>query len=68
MNKNNKITTLDEMPLILTVRDIEKIMGISKVKAYELVRTEGFPVIKVGRRITIPKPAFERWLNSCGGE
>ncbi len=30
MNKNNKITTLDEMPLILNVSDIEKIMGISR--------------------------------------
>lgn len=68
MNKNNVITTLNDMPLILNVSDIEKIMGISRVKAYELVKTEGFPIIKVGRRITIPKPAFERWLNNCGGE
>ncbi len=68
MNKDTKITTLDEMPLIMTVPDVGGIMGISKVKAYELVKTDGFPIIKVGRRITIPKPAFERWLNNCGGE
>ncbi len=68
MNKETKITTLDEMPLIMTVLDVGRIMGISKVKAYELVKTDGFPIIKVGRRITIPKPAFERWLNNCGGE
>lgn len=68
MNKDTKITTLDEMPLIMTVTDVGRIMGISKVKAYELVKTDGFPIIKVGRRITIPKPAFERWLNKCGGE
>lgn len=68
MNKETKITTLDEMPLIMTVPDVGRIMGISKVKAYELVKTDGFPIIKVGRRITIPKPAFERWLNNCGGE
>jgi len=68
MNKDTKITTLDKMPLIMTVPDVGRIMGISKVKAYELVKTDGFPIIKVGRRITIPKPAFERWLNNCGGE
>ncbi len=45
MNKETKITTLDEMPLIMTVLDVGRIMGISKVKAYELVKTDGFPII-----------------------
>ncbi len=45
MNKETKITTLDEMPLIMTVPDVGRIMGISKVKAYELVKTDGFPII-----------------------
>ena len=32
------------------------------VKAYELVKTPGFPVIRIGTRILIPVDAFKEWL------
>ena len=37
-------------------------MGISLPKAYELVRTPGFPSIRIGTRILIPIDAFREWL------
>ena len=37
-------------------------IGKELPKAYELVKAEGFPVLKVGTRILIPVEGFRRWL------
>ena len=37
-------------------------MGISLPKAYELVKSPGFPSIRIGTRILIPVDAFREWL------
>ena len=49
---------------VLKVDDIAKFLRIGRVQAYNLVRTEGFPKIMVGKRIVIPRQAFENWLNT----
>lgn len=48
--------------LTIGVDELAATLGISRPKAYELVSTEGFPIIRVGRRIRIPVSAFEHWL------
>ena len=48
--------------LTMNVEDICCVMGISRPKAYELVKSEGFPSFNVGRRIIIPVAQFEEWL------
>lgn len=64
MNKTNVVaTTFDDLPLVLNVNDVASILAISKVSAYELVKSSGFPVVRVGRRIKIPKAAFIEWLD-----
>lgn len=57
------IKNISEFPLVLRVEDVAKIMDISRVSAYNLVHSEGFPCKKAGRRITIPREAFFFWLN-----
>lgn len=54
--------SFDDLPLIMEVSDIASVMGISRVSAYELVHTDGFPVLTVGRRLKVSKTAFEKWL------
>lgn len=67
MNKDLKrATDYDDLPLILDVSHIQQIMGISKVSAYALVYSEGFPLIRRGRLIKVSKRAFFEWLE--GGE
>lgn len=53
--------------VVYTVAEIEKMLGISKSKAYTLVHKawkEGVPfrVIKVGEEYRIPKKQFEQWV------
>ena len=50
--------------LTLSVDELAATMGVSRPKAYELVNTPGFPVVRVGRRIRIPVAALERWLET----
>lgn len=50
--------------LTLTVSEVSEAMGIGKNQAYELVKSEGFPCVYVGRRIVVPYEAFLNWLNS----
>ena len=49
--------------LCLTVDDLCGQLQISRPTAYSLVHSEGFPVIRVGRRLIIPKSGLEQWLN-----
>lgn len=46
----------------ISVQELSTQMGISLPKAYELVKTEGFPSIRIGTRILIPVDAFREWL------
>lgn len=47
----------------MNVKEMGAMMGISTPKAYDLASSEGFPSIKMGRRIVIPIEAFNRWLD-----
>lgn len=54
----------DEMPMFLTVMDVANLLGISRASAYELVREENFPKLKIvqGRTI-IPRDRLLEWLD-----
>ena len=43
-------TNANDLPLCLKVSDIAAVMSISPVTAYNLVKTEGFPRIKLGNK------------------
>lgn len=62
------IKSLDEVPAVMKVQDVQDLMGLSKVTAYELVKSAGFPVLKIGKRLTIPKVAFIKWLDNSIGK
>ncbi len=47
----------------MSVQELSAQMGISLPKAYELVKTPGFPTIRIGTRILILVDAYKEWLN-----
>jgi len=53
----------DELPLTLSVPEMAAALGISRAGAYALVRTEGFPALRIGSRIVIPKEELREWVN-----
>ena len=46
----------------MSVQELSTQMGISLPKAYELVKTEGFPAMRIGTRILISVEGFRKWL------
>lgn len=58
----------EELPLMLTVLDVAAVLGISRAGAYELAHSEGFPVLKIGNRIVVPKDKFLLWIEKQCGE
>jgi excisionase family DNA binding protein len=61
------IKSRDELPLVLTILDLQKVLGISRVMAYELVHRQGFPAVRIGRCIRVPRESLLKWLYSQGG-
>ena len=51
-----------DRPICHTVEDLCRLLHISRPTAYSLVHSDGFPVIRVGRRILIPRSGLEQWL------
>ena len=56
------------LPAILTVEQLQDFLGISRPKAYELVHTKGFPTVRLGRAIRVPREALMRWLEEQKGQ
>lgn len=54
---------INDYPPILDVIDIQKMMGIGRRQAYELVNSGQFHTVRVGNRIKISKEIFLNWLN-----
>lgn len=51
------------MSEVYTVNDIMDILNIGKNTAYDLIKQERFPVIKIKSVFRIPKKGFEEWIN-----
>jgi len=46
----------------MSVQELAAQMNISLPKAYQLVKTAGFPTIHIGSRILVPVEAYKAWL------
>jgi len=54
--------------LCISVSEMGEALGISRVRAYQLVKTTGFPALVFGRRIMIPVDGLRRWIELQSGE
>ena len=51
----------------LTVEEAGLLLGISRNSAHEAVRRDEIPVIRVGRRLLVPRAALMRLLDGGNG-
>ena len=60
----------DELPLFLNAELVAKVLGVSISTAYELMHETGFPALRVGSRIVVPKEKFIEWVmrSTKGGD
>ncbi len=66
MNDKKRLNSYEDLPLVLDVADIQRIMGISRASTYELVHTPGFPAFRRGRLIKVSKTAYLRTSDRNG--
>ena len=65
--KESVYKSYDELPLFLNAETVAKLLGISPSSAYELMHEKGFPVLKIGNRMVVPKEKFRAWVEQNVG-
>ena len=68
--KNAIYKSYDELPLFLNAETVAKLLGVSPSTGYELMHEKGFPVLRIGSRMVVPKEKFRAWVeaNVGGGD
>ena len=49
-------------PLLLSVPEVAKTLRLGRTKIYELIATEGLPVVRFGRAVRVSVKALEQWV------
>ncbi len=67
--KESKYKSYDDLPLFLNAELVAKVLGVSPSSGYELMHEEGFPTLRIGSRMVVPKEKFIQWVeqNTGGG-
>ena len=57
-------TSVDQLPITLCAEDVASVLGISRAGAYTLMHSKGFPTIKIGKRMVVPKDKLVKWMEA----
>ena len=57
----------DELPLFLNATMVAKVLGISPSSSYALLHSKGFPTLRVGGRMVVPRDQFIAWVEHHTG-
>ncbi|CAK7069555.1 helix-turn-helix domain-containing protein [Tissierella sp.] len=49
---------------VMTIKDMEQFLQVSRSKAYELIKIEGFPAYKVGSEFRMLKSELVKWMKT----
>lgn len=65
MTENEKTPQVEKMSY--SVREIQVMLGISRCKAYRLIRENKFRTIQIGRTYKVIKQSFDEWFQTEKG-
>ena len=66
--KESFYTNYDELPLFLNAETLAKLLGISISSSYELMHERGFPAVRIGSRLVVPKEKLQLWVDENAGK
>lgn len=52
--------------LCMTIPEAGELLGICRIQAYKMVKLGQIPVIRLGRRMVVPRPALMKMLENAG--
>lgn len=55
-------TSIEQLPVTLNATQLAQVLGISRANAYCLMHTRGFPTLKIGKRMMVPKDKLMDWM------
>ena len=61
--KPEPITDPAQLPMALNAAQVAATLGISRAGAYNLMHSEGFPTLYIGKRMVVPKDRLLAWMN-----
>lgn len=56
----------DVPPLLLTIPQVMRCMGLGRNKVYDLIQKEGLPVLRFGRAVRVSYVELQKWLERRG--
>ena len=63
----NHTFALDDLPYTLNADQVASVLGIARSSAYTLMHSEGFPTIRIGKRMLVTRERFAEWLDKQAG-
>ncbi len=60
--KESAYKSYDDLPLFLNAKLVAKVLGVSPSSGYELMHEAGFPTLRIGSRMVVPKEKFIAWM------
>ena len=66
--KNSTYKSYDDLPLFHNAETTAKLLGISISGMYELMHEKGFPVLKIGSRLVMPRDKLLAWVEQNVGK
>ena len=62
--KPKRVTDPAQLPMALNANQVAAVLGISRAGAYNLMRSDGFPTLFIGKRMVVPKDRLMDWMNA----
>lgn len=67
--RESTFTNYEQLPLFLNANTVAQTLGVSISSAYELMHERGFPALRIGSRMVVPKEKFCQWVeDQLGGD
>jgi predicted DNA-binding transcriptional regulator AlpA len=56
-------TNYDELPCVLSAKDLSTVLRISRASTYNLLHSKDFPTLAIGGRLMVTKENLLIWMN-----
>ena len=57
----------ENLPAVLNANQLAKTLGISRAGAYQLLNSEMFPTLRIGKRLLVPRDKLVGWIEKNTG-
>lgn len=57
-------TSYNQLPLMLNAEQVAGVLGISRAGAYQLFHQDGFPCVRLGKRMMVEREKLFAWIDA----